>query len=125
MSYLDGSVRPRLSIRQLQLVPSAGRDFRILPPKTFLISRFLSKKKFSFLFFYLITVLGNFLNYVYVVFGGDLQIPPECTRVRSYTLVLIHLRLCTQLCTAVPGYSRYQVRRVDTKFNIVVSIQKT
>ena len=35
----------RLSIRQLQLVPSAGRDFRILPPKTFLISRFLSKKK--------------------------------------------------------------------------------
>ena len=45
MSYLDGSVRPRLSIRQLQLVPSAGRDFRILPPKTFLISRFLSKKK--------------------------------------------------------------------------------
>jgi hypothetical protein len=32
-------------IRQLQLAPSAGRDFRILPPKTFLISRFLSKKK--------------------------------------------------------------------------------
>jgi hypothetical protein len=55
----------QLSIRQLQLVPSAGRDFRILPPKTFLISRFLSKKKnLVFLFFYLltrITVLGNFL----------------------------------------------------------------
>jgi hypothetical protein len=61
MSYLDGSVRPRLSIRQLQLVPSAGRDFRILPPKTFLISRFLSKNCFLVFCFLFITVLGNFL----------------------------------------------------------------